>query len=52
MLTMQQSVNRPLECVWTLSGERLRCAWVERARPAQAEERRQEAVADTDRKVA
>jgi hypothetical protein len=50
MLTALQTVNRSLECVWRLSGERLECVWVKR--PAAQPELRQEEVLDPDRKVA
>jgi hypothetical protein len=51
MLIMQQPVHRPLECVWTLSNNRLTCAWVPAGRAANADSRSQESAA-AQRRVA
>jgi hypothetical protein len=52
MLTVQQTFNRPLECVWGPSATGLKCLWVERANAAQTERLREDGASDKDRKVA
>jgi hypothetical protein len=52
MLTSQQTTNRSLECVWTLSGKELKCIWVERGASAVAGDRRQQNEPDSQQRVA
>jgi hypothetical protein len=52
MLTTQQTTNRSLECVWTLSGKGLKCIWVERAASAPAGDCRQQNAPDSQQRVA
>jgi hypothetical protein len=52
MFTAKQSVYRPLECLWRISGRGLECVWIERPAPSKAHESRPDSTIDAHRKVA
>jgi hypothetical protein len=56
MFTISQTVGHPLkqalECVWSLSGEKLTCVWVAKSFQAAAVESPQEKKPDLSQRVA
>jgi hypothetical protein len=52
MFTAMQSVYRPLECLWRVSGRGLECVWIERPAAAKAHESRPDSSLAAHRKVA